>query len=467
MARETQKLQVIVIISAMLNVVLIVTTFLGFRSANELTKQSSEARKRADDATAAQRQLSSQLQFLQYMVGASNQSLEALKQAGLQMTEELQKIEQQFVQDMAQYGEGLPREQQNYRTVCANLVATIRQKNEALTNADNRVRQTLTELNNKVSELTQRAQTAEAARQQAEQTLAQEVQKFNADRQRFIQQTQADAAKIGELTQQIAQMQADFEKREKSLLDTINRQETRIAALQQEVRQLTKQSFEVADGKILTVNQVERYVWINLGSASGLRPQMIFGVFDQDVTNVQHSKPKASIEVTRVQDAYLAEARIVSDHPRNPIVRGDLIYSPAWHAGAEVHFALAGFMDINNDGISDRQLIKSLIASHNGQVDVEVTEEGQLVGDVTSRTQFLVLGNEPTERDTPEMLANFSSLREKCRTNGVQILRVNEFLNLMGWKPGVHTFNLSGGSVPSSGFQPRRPPARGMNGGAY
>jgi signal transduction histidine kinase len=469
MARETQRLQVIVIVSGMLNVVLIVTTFLGFRSANELTKRSADAQKRADQAEAAQRQVSSQLQFLQYMVGASTQSLEALKQAGLQMTDEMQKIEQQFRQDMLQYGEGLPQEQQNYRTVCANLVATIRQKNEALASADNRVKQTLQELNAKVTELTQRLAAAENAKKQAEDTLAQEIKKFNDERQRFVQKLQEDSQKINDLTQQLSQLQQDFQKREKSLLSTIEAQETRLASLQREVRQLTQQTFEVPDGRIVAANQLERYVWINLGSAHGLRPQMLFGVYDAETTNVQYAKPKGSIEVTRVQNANLAEARIVTDDPRNPILKNDLIYSPVWRGGAKVQFALAGFMDINNDGVSDRELIKHFILSNNGQIDAEVTDSGQLVGKVTPGTRYLVLGEPPTEKDSQEYLANYSALQEESRKLGVEIVRVQDLLESMKWKPSIQTHHFLDSSVrPASGqFTPRQPPSRGANGGAY
>ncbi|GIW89907.1 MAG: hypothetical protein KatS3mg109_0339 [Pirellulaceae bacterium] len=466
MARESQKMQVAVIVLGMLCVVLVVTTFLGWRSANELTKRADDARKRADAAEQAQRQAASQLQFLMFMVGASNQSLDALKQAGLQMTPELQKVEDQFRQDMAQFGEGLPAEQQNYHTVCANLVAALQQKNEALANADNRIKQTLQELNTKVAELTQRAQAAEAARQQAEQTLLQEVQKFNADRQKYLQQAQADAQKINDMAQQVAQLQADFQTREKQLLDRIEQQQNSIARLREELSNLRKESFERPDGQIVTVNQIERYVWINLGLADGLRPQTIFGVFDQNVTNVRHATPKASIEVTRVLDQHLAEARIVDDNARNPILRNDFIYSPSWQVGSKVRFALAGFMDVNRDGVSDRELIRNLILANNGQIDAEVTDTGELIGKVEVGIRFLVLGREPTERDTPEMLKNFSQLRESCQDIGVQLLSVEDLLNLFGWKPSVQTVKLGSDTAPGA-FQPRQPPPRGANGGAY
>ena len=118
---------------------------------------------------------------------------------------------------------------------------------------------------------------------------------------------------------------------------------------------------EVPDGKIVTVNQRTRLVWINRGSADGLRRQTSFSVFDADDSNPLEATLKGKIEVVRMINDHMAEARIVEDDLSNPMMSGDPIFSPSWEPGRPEHFALAGFMDIDDDGQSDRQRIRDLI----------------------------------------------------------------------------------------------------------
>ncbi len=469
MARENQRLQVGLIVCIMLIVVLLTTTFLGFRSANELNGRLTAANEQKTQADTEKRQENFKVQYLSYMVGASATKLDALEQAGLQVTPELQKVKDQFLQDMAQYGEGLPAGEQTYRSVCNNLVTAIRTANEQLTNADGRVKQALKDLTTKVDELTTRAANAEAAQKTAEAKLMTELQTFNADRQKFLAQTQADATKLNELQAKVNDVEAAAAKREKDLLQKITEQDNRITKLTDELKGIRKESFEIPDGKVVTVNQNERYVWINVGQLDGLRVQTSFGVYEQSTSAVQFAKPKARIEVTRVLDGHLAEARIVDDEVKNPIVRGDLIYSPAWRAGIQVRFALAGFMDVNGDGDSDRDLIRNLIRMSNGQVDAELMDDGKMTGTLDVGTRFLVLGDRPTDRDNAELQKQFSTMMEDAQRYGVEILKVGDLLNLMRWKPEVQTVNLGEGAREDSSFRQRRPepPMRGADGGSF
>ncbi|MBM3998338.1 MAG: hypothetical protein FJ297_02145 [Planctomycetes bacterium] len=469
MARENQRMQVGLIICIMLIVVLLTTTFLGLRSANELNARLAAATEQANRADTDKRQENFKVQYLSYMVGASATKLDAVEQAGLQMVPELQKVKDQFVQDMAQYGEGLADGERTYRSVCNNLVTVIRTANEQLANADGRVKQALADLNNRVDELTKRAAGAEAAQKAAEDKQMAELQTFNADRQKFVAQTQADATKISEMTAKVGEVEAAAAKREKELQQKIDEQDNRIVKLTDELNNVRQESFEVPDGRIVTVNQNEGYVWINVGRLDGLRAPAAFGVYEQSTNAIRFSKPKARIEVTRVLDDHLAEARIVNDQVKNPIVRGDLIYSPAWTAGMQVRFALAGFMDADGDGNSDRELVRNLIHGSNGKIDAEMQDDGKVTGTLEVGTRFLVLGDRPTDRDNPEVQKQFSALMDDAQRYGVEILKVGDLLNLMGWKLEARTVQLNEGTDTGDGFRPRTPeaPKRGTGGGAY
>ena len=83
------------------------------------------------------------------------------------------------------------------------------------------------------------------------------------------------------------------------------------------------------------------------------------------------------IEVTHLLSPHLAEARIVEDDLSNPLMPGDQIFSPSWEPGRAEHFALAGFIDIDGDGNSDRQRVHDLIALNGGVIDEEVDRRRQ------------------------------------------------------------------------------------------
>ena len=61
-----------------------------------------------------------------------------------------------------------------------------------------------------------------------------------------------------------------------------------------------------------------------------------------DETNPVKAEKKGTIEVVRIIEAHLAEARIMDDDPSKPIMPGDQLFSAAWRPGHAEHFALVG-----------------------------------------------------------------------------------------------------------------------------
>lgn len=252
-------------------------------------------------------------------------------------------------------------------------------------------------------------------------------------------------------------------------------------------KKLYRKDFDQPDGRITWVNQRSRTVWINLGLADGLYRQTSFSVYDKadgsfargqkearqddderdskqefDVKNYS----KAEIEVTRIIDRNLAEARILQDDVSNPILPGDVIYTPAWVPGRTVKFALAGFMDYNGDGKSDREIIKNLITVSGGEIVAEVADDGNYIGAVSLDTRYLVLGSRPTEKGSDDAIRkNYGKIIGQADDYGIEPIEFKKFLGFMGFKAEAKTIPLGGGS--SEGFEPRRPPSRGASGGAY
>jgi hypothetical protein len=96
----------------------------------------------------------------------------------------------------------------------------------------------------------------------------------------------------------------------------------------------------------------------------------------------------------------------------------DKIDTALWNPGEHLHFALAGLMDVNDDGVNDLELVKNLITMNNGVVDCYEDEKGRVNGldNMTINTRFLVKGGEG-KKDTniAEMAGGISKMNEKAK----------------------------------------------------
>ena len=190
-------------------------------------------------------------------------------------------------------------------------------------------------------------------------------------------------------------------------------------------------------------------MYLNLGSDDALQRQTTFSVYDVDENNLARSSPKGSIEVTRVTGSHLAEARILEDSPTDPIISGDMIYSPLWQAGKPVHFALAGRMDANGDGTADGELIKNLISINGGEVDAIVDANGVRTGEISIETRYLVIGKSPSRRSNEDGAREYSRLRDEAESYGVTELSLDRFLADMGYKAVGRVVTLGSGASDS------------------
>ena len=196
-------------------------------------------------------------------------------------------------------------------------------------------------------------------------------------------------------------------------------------------------------------------MYLDLGRADALRPQVTFSVHGQNVANVAGAKPKAKIIITRLlSDPHMAEARVVEEDIANPIIRGDKIFSPAWSPGRKIHFAFAGTVDMDGDGRGDMRRIRGLVAINNGVVDAWPDESGDMTGRITTNTRYLVVGEAKLKNDAA--IEARSAAIDQARENGVEQLSVVEFLDMMGWKNSRRTVRLGRGAKTSE-FKPRRP----------
>jgi hypothetical protein len=196
--------------------------------------------------------------------------------------------------------------------------------------------------------------------------------------------------------------------------------------------------FAVPQGEIRWIDPVGRRVWINLGAADGVKPRTTFGVGSKDRTRVHDWKVEmavgphdlnGAIEVTRVLEEHLSEARILNEFVEHPIAKGDPIYSPTGRRVQGENFSIVGNVELNGEDRDDRVLLAKIIAAAGGRIDNDVDGNGVLhvngkiamdgTPEITEATKFVVVGRIPevNDGDDPQTVHALQELsRRRIRT---------------------------------------------------
>jgi hypothetical protein len=333
---------------------------------------------------------------------------------------------------------------------------------------------------------------SEAKTEVAKETKAREdtyKDKSNSDKTHQEEIAKKDAD-IAEYKKNYDELRVEYDERKDADTKRIAEQEKRITALiainkriAQELDDRTRPSFEKPSGQIRFVDSVAKKVFIDIGEADGLRPRTTFSVYKKQHSGVGRGTVKgtvggedikASIEVTRVMEAHLSEARILTEDIYHPIMKGDPIYSPLWSAAHDEAFSFVGIVDLDGDKKHDRDTLHEIVATAGGVIDNEVTPEGVLIVNgkevdadgkpvVTEHTKFLVIARIPEISDTadPEEIQKIlkiqgyrKDLEDAARERGVRVVSLSDFLNYIGHKqqrrlfqPGSDVpYNLKSGS---------------------
>jgi hypothetical protein len=466
--REHQGYQIALVIFVMLTVLLSITTFMFFKKYREEQQKSGELAQARDTAVSERDQRQNEINALKPLVGYPQEA--TLEMIAKDVAADHPKYKPfltndgaaapAVVDEFADAGNEAVTEIANpinYRDLANRIQTELDKQNAAIVQltADKQAQEQLLAANR--AEDLAKFTAAKIGQETAQTDLEGERTKFNADRQEA-------AAKETQLTNSVQQKQDQMTALEKELTDKIAALGTRdtqrgkqLLDMQEEARRRSPRNFETTDGKITAVLPRERLVYINLGSSDGLRPSVTFSVYGQDSAKLTASESKAEIEVTQISGPKSAIARVLSDSRSDPILPGDSIFSPAFHPGSRVHFAIVGTIDIDGDGDSDIQRIRDLIATNNGIIDIELEDNGKVSGDlkppkVTASTQYLIKGIAPTDN---KILTDFSRIIGEADQMGTVTLTVQQFLNMVGYKTDERTVGLGRGADPRD-FAPKK-----------
>ena len=276
---------------------------------------------------------------------------------------------------------------------------------------------------------------------------SQELEKMNAEQKIILARGESEERKLNDRANQL-----EFAMRD---IGETNRY---LAGLLEDVR---NPNVEYPAGKILSVDQRAGLAIVNLGSADGLLVRTMFSVYHSSITGLSfHTAPvgkeavycdvckrevsrnvsKASVEVMRILGEHRAEVRILDDILTDPIMVGDVVYSPIWRPGQKLRFALTAGMHLPGSSIeSGTEAVKRLIEMNGGVVDCWIEEtvpfgEEHLRGSLTDLTNYIVVSEGTTRILEPEAARAQEALKESARNRAVKTISLDDLLSRMNWR---------------------------------
>jgi len=114
--------------------------------------------------------------------------------------------------------------------------------------------------------------------------------------------------------------------------------------------------------------------------------------------------------------------------------------------------AIAGLVDVNNDGKSDLEIIRRLIQINGGQIDAELRMDGRLTGELRPDTGYVILGELPDKTTvSPRVAKQFDAFMRRANELGIPLVSLKKLLGRGNPSRGTEP-------VAKSIFRPRRPP---------
>jgi hypothetical protein len=451
-ARESQGLQIALILFVMIAVVLAVTTYIFFSKSEQNFRDLQAAKATADTNLKKANAYEAAYELTKRTVGRSSKNdaelgtyRSNLPGYDAAIAADVAEIEKRYDNDMKMYGVGLTAETVSYVDLPQNLTNVINQRNELV----EQLRKDLAALDQKSKNdlAAEQAKTAAAAKAQedAQASLDSQQTLFDKDRSDKDAEMQKLVASAAEKDKRFKTAQDNKDSRINALAGEKDALKSKVDILNDLIRGQNQEKFDLPSGKVTFVNQSAGSVWLNLGTADGLQRNTTFTVYDRDQTNFANSKTKGVVEVTKVVGEHLAEARIVDESYTNPILSGDMLYTPTWSPGDKVRFALIGFMDIDGDTLSDRDQVRSLILTNGGLIDAEVDDDGNRTGAITPATRYLVIGKDKRVADPSKskaLIDERTKIFDEADANGLQRIELSKFLSMMGYKADRRTMKL-------------------------
>lgn len=443
--------QAYVIAMSFVVVGLLVALGFSIASSSNTQKSMSDALSQAKSANENMRKLNGEVEYIKGMLGQRQFTEAEWKQMKETAPSDPQfgAVQAQYEKDMSLFGPSEPIQNKNYPKLAEYLMRELRARNAQVDSAAKAYAELTKKTENTVKSETAGREAAEKKSAEMEKLLAEE----RIDWQKKLDDAQETITNVNKTLQDNIAKHS----KEKARLDAALKAKTtqadelvkRNLSLVERIRILEGEDFQSAQGKITQVAEGGKIVWVNLGSADGLRPGVRFGIVNPDELRLKEARPKAHLEIHEILDEHQARGQVVSGSLQVPVVYGDLVYSVAWQKGRKVQFALMGKLDMNDDGLDDRQSIKDMIIQSGGEITEELLPDGKSIGKMTADTRWLVVGKgfdvSKTEDLDPRQKAyrdKYADMQARAKELAVSQINLDKLLN---W---IQSSNTADRSIP-------------------
>lgn len=477
-ARESQGLQIALIIFVILAIAMSVTTYLAFTNFKETEKKLADAQKQATDASGKEQ-------------AARGENADLIAVIGPGAGNDAKTIKEGVLADFnsGKYsalglGAATPDDQKTLSKVIDQLMATVKKSYGDAADRDKTAKELTKKLQDDAATAATKLKAAETARDQA----MADLQREQAAYKKAIEDSTKDKDTLvqekGEKDKKLEEQKASYELRITELNNQLKKANSDVATVKKELEKYFHLDPSASGGQITWVNQRDNTAYINLGWDDGLHRRITFSVFPAGTTDVAKATAKGKIEVVNVTGPHEAEARIIDNPISDPLLPRDMIHTQGWHPGQHEHFGIAGFIDIDGRGVDETSKLVDLITANGGIVDARLVEtksnDGKVglkvQGSMTVNTRYLIEGD-LLEADTPAKIDRAKAsnpLEDQAKTLSVEKIGLQKFLAMMGYTakssaPGGGTVGAAAanGADDNGGFRPRKPPARGKDDSAF
>ena len=450
--RDHLGLQVGLIISVILVIALGVFSYMSWTKAKSDEAKATQMAEQAEEANRVRDQFQFRYSALEFMIteGLVIKDVDPAKDAVKEIQDKLQNelstkapgalnepkvktLAENYYRHMAAFGSDSDL-QRNYSNLPDYLMQVVGKKNQEYKTLSDANKNLIGEKNSLEVQL----QTAKQEFNDKVAKLENEKQQlkttFDEERTRITKEKEQFAAEARKKDEAYTRIQMEKQKSDQAYQKQIVDMQKVARILNRRLADYERASFENPDGFINVVNHRLRLCYVDVGSEDGVRGQMTFSVYGNEQSEVMIDHPKGSIEVVKVIGPHQTLCRIIDDDIKNMIRERDIIHTPAWDPGRPVHITIAGFVDINEDGKSDKDLVRTLIEVNGGVVDATVNPE----------TRFLILGaarsNKPGAEMTARESATYRTMIRAATDLGVDRISASKLVSYMGWRGDVKVY---------------------------
>lgn len=472
-------LQITLALFAMLAVIGWVAFYMQFRELGDNRAQFTKAQADLQQSESLVREKDDQVEYLKTQIGYTQPSVgNDTPDATNTVAFAIQQLKTRVAQEQSYTGPNLD-------AIVNHLMQQLTDRSAEVTTKDTQIaadKDQMTSMqSNHQTELQKHRDRVDAAERQRDDT-----QRASEEQRKALQaQIEELRGELNEVKTEYQDAQAAWTSERKKLTTEMAQWEEQVDFLRDKLKNLTKVSFERPDGLVRWVDNSAGLVWLNLGAQDGLRIRTTFSVYKKNHHGVGHGADaediKGQLEVTRVIDANTSEARILEDDIYDPIAKGDPVYTPLWSPGRIEKFAIIGRIDLDQDGIDDRESFHELVQDAGGTINHEVLDDGERIryaaypdewlpwaegdAELDSDTKYLIkaeipdvaLAALPEEKEKRLAISQqLKTMREEARRLGIDEINLNDFLSYVGYKPqqriyipGVvdRPFNLKAGAA--------------------